>query len=161
LIRRLVPDDAPEVARLLVANRAFLAPYEPEHAEDFFTPEVQRARIEKAEHLYAILDREALAGVISLSNVVRGPLQSASLGYWVDEPRNGLGLATRAVASLAELAFGELGLHRLEAGVLVDNVASRHVLEKNGFTLIGAAPRYLRIAGAWRDHHLFQRTAEE
>jgi ribosomal-protein-alanine N-acetyltransferase len=161
LIRRLLPDDAPEVARLLVANRAFLAPYEPEHAEDFFTSDGQRARIDKAEHLYAILDDEALAGVISLSNVVRGPFQSASLGYWVDEPRNGRGLATRAVAELAELAFRELGLHRLEAGALVDNVASRRVLEKNGFMLIGLAPRYLRIAGAWRDHHLFQRTVEE
>ena len=96
-----------------------------------------------------------------LSNLVRGPIQSANLGYWVDEARNGRGLATRAVHGLAELAFRELGLHRLEAGALVDNVASRRVLEKNRFTLIGLAPRYLRIAGAWRDHHRFQRTAED
>jgi ribosomal-protein-alanine N-acetyltransferase len=35
------------------------------------------------------------------------------------------------------------------------------VLEKNRFTRIGLAPRYLRIAGAWRDHLLFQRTGED
>src|SRR6476646_10044040 len=47
-----------------------------------------------------------------------------------------------------------------EAGTLVDNVASQRVLEKNGFERIGLARAYLRIAGAWRDHILFQRVAE-
>jgi ribosomal-protein-alanine N-acetyltransferase len=43
----------------------------------------------------------------------------------------------------------------------VDNVASQRVLEKNRFTRIGLAPRYLRIAGSWRDHVLLQRTVED
>jgi ribosomal-protein-alanine N-acetyltransferase len=34
------------------------------------------------------------------------------------------------------------------------------VIEKNGFTRIGIAPRYLQIAGTWSDHVLFQKTAE-
>ena len=161
MIRRLAPDDAPELARLLVANRTFLAPVEPLHAEDFFSPDGQRARIEAAEHLYAILERDVLVGTISLSNVVRGPFQSAHVGYWVDEMRNGRGLATRAVAELVDLSFTELGLHRLEAATLVDNGASRRVLEKNRFTRIGVAPRYLRVGGGWRDHVLFQRTVED
>jgi ribosomal-protein-alanine N-acetyltransferase len=62
---------------------------------------------------------------------------------------------------MVELAFGELGLHRLEAATLVDNVASMRVLEKNRFAHIGVARRYLRIGGEWRDHVLFQRTAED
>ena len=161
MIRPLAPSDAADFARLLLANRAFLEPFEPEHAEDFFTADGQLARIERAEHLYAILDGDALAGMISLSNVALGPFQSASVGYWVDEARNGRGLATQAVGELAELAFDLIGLHRLEAGTLVDNVASQRVLEKNGFTRIGVAPRYLRIAGAWQDHVLFQKTVED
>ena len=84
MIRRLVPEDAVELARLLATNKTFLAPFEPEHAEDFFTADGQRARIEAFEHLYAILDGDVLAGMISLSNAVRGPFQSAHLGYWVD-----------------------------------------------------------------------------
>ena len=59
------------------------------------------------------------------------------------------------------LAFGDLGLHRLEAGTRIDNVASQRVLEKNLFTRIGVAPRWLHIGGEWRDHVLFQRTAED
>jgi len=34
------------------------------------------------------------------------------------------------------------------------------VLEKNRFKLIGLARNYLHIGGAWRDHLLFQRTAD-
>jgi ribosomal-protein-alanine N-acetyltransferase len=33
-------------------------------------------------------------------------------------------------------------------------------LKKNGFERIGLARRYLCIAGAWRDHLLFQRLAD-
>jgi len=161
MIRRLVPDDAEELAALLVANREFLAPYVPEQPESFLTVQAQRERIAAAEHLYGILDDGMLAGTIALSNLARGSFQSASVGYWVDEARNGRGLATQGVAAIVEVAFRQLGLHRLEAGTLVDNISSRRVLEKCRFTRIGVAPRYLHIAGEWRDHVLFQRTAED
>ena len=59
-----------------------------------------------------------------------------------------------------EAAFQEHGLHRLEAGTLLDNAGSQTVLRRNGFQEIGIAPRYLFIAGDWRDHLLFQRLAE-
>jgi [ribosomal protein S5]-alanine N-acetyltransferase len=153
--------DAEEALALRLANREFLAPSDPERDEDYFTLEAQRRRLERSEHGYAILDGAAIAGVISLTNVVYGPFCNANVGYWVDEGRNGRGLATRALAAIVELAFGELGLHRVEAGTLVDNLASQRVLEKNGFELIGLARRYLKIAGEWRDHLLFQRVADE
>lgn len=161
VIRRLVPDDAEELTALLVANREFLSPYMPDQAESFLTVQVQRERIAIAEHLYGIVDDGDLIGTVALSNLVRGAFQSANLGYWVDEARNGRGFATRGVGAIVEAAFGELRLHRLEAGTLVDNVASQRVLEQNRFTRVGVAPRYLRIAGYWRDHMLFQRTTED
>lgn len=161
MIRRLRRDDAEELAALLRANRDFLAPFDPVRDERFFTPEGQVERIAQHGNLYAILDDGAIAGTIALSNVWLGAFRSANVGYFVDEARNGRGLATAAVGELADLAFGELELHRLEAGALVDNVGSHRVLERNRFTRIGIAPRYLHIGGAWRDHVLFQRTAED
>ena len=161
MIRRLRQDDAGELAALLRANRDFLAPFEPVRDERFFTPEGQAERIAQHGHLFAILDDEAIAGTIAISNVLLGALRSANVGYWVDQARNGRGLASGAVAEVAETAFGELELHRLEAGTLVDNVGSQRVLERNRFTRIGIAPRYLHIGGAWRDHVLFQRTVED
>lgn len=161
MIRPLTANDADELAALLVANREFLAPFEPPRDEGFYTSEGQRERLERdGTHDFAILSEERIAGAMQLSNVVRGPLQSANLGYWVAERVNGRGLATSAVAELIPIAFGELGLHRLQAGTLVDNLASRRVLEKNEFEEIGLARSYLQIGGAWRDHVLFQRLAD-
>jgi [ribosomal protein S5]-alanine N-acetyltransferase len=157
VIRPLTADDAGELTALLVENRAFLAPFEPPRDERFYTVAGQAERLEREDkHGFAILDGGRIVGIVALSNVVRGPLQSANLGYWVAERANGKGLATQAVAELIPIAFGELGLHRLEAGTLVDNVGSQRVLEKNGFERIGTARGYLRIGGAWRDHILFQ-----
>ena len=85
---------------------------------------------------------------------------AAALGYWVAADQAGRGLATRAVRTVLDDCFTTHGLHRLEAGTLVDNIASQAVLRRTGFTLIGLAPRYLRIAGQWRDHLLFQRLAD-
>ncbi len=44
----------------------------------------------------------------------------------------------------------------MEAGTLVHNLGSQRVLERNGFVRFGLAPQYLRIAGRWQDHVLFQ-----
>lgn len=160
-IRPLVPEDAEALLALRLANREFMAPFDPIRPERFFTLEHQ-AEIARNESglAFAILDEGALAGTITLSNVSGGAFCSANVGYWVDRDRNGRGLASRAVAEVVEVAFGPLGLHRLEAGTLVDNRGSQRVLEKNGFELIGLAPRYLHIDGAWRDHLLFQRTSD-
>jgi [ribosomal protein S5]-alanine N-acetyltransferase len=159
VIRPLASGDARDLLALRLANREFLAPFDPVRPDEFFTLEAQTEIARNANGLkFAIVDDGELAGTITLSNVVYEAARSANLGYWVDAKRNGRGLATRAVAALVEHAFGTLGLHRLEAGTLVDNVASQRVLEKNGFELIGLARNYLHIGGAWRDHLLFQRT---
>ena len=109
---------------------------------------------------HLIVEDDRIVGRIVLSNIVRGPLMSASLGYWVARHANGRGVATAAADRLCRIAFDELGLHRVEAGTLVDNLASQRVLERIGFQRFGLAPRYLRINGEWRDHVLFQRLSE-
>jgi [ribosomal protein S5]-alanine N-acetyltransferase len=123
--------------------------------------EAQRARIaDPGRHGWMILEDGEAVGWVGLSNIVRGPMQSAIVSYWVDEAHNGRGLCTQAVGHVVEFAFGELGLHRLEAGTLPDNFASQRVLEKNGFERYGLARRMLLIGGEWRDHILFERLAD-
>jgi len=162
VIRRLEEADAERLLELRLRNRAFMAPFDPDRPEDFYSLDRQReiARNDGGTS-YAILDEGELAGVISVSNLAMGFFRSANVGYWVDADRNGRGLASRALAAVVHEAFETLGLHRLEAGTLVDNVGSQRVLEKNGFERIGLARNYLCIAGGWRDHILFQRTAED
>ncbi len=164
MIRELTEDDAEELAALYLVNRAFLAPFEPQRDDEFFTAEGQRRRLAKEQknaYRFGIFDDAgALAGIINLNDVVRGPLQMAHVGYWVDESHNGQGLATQAVADVVAFAFGEAGLHRLEAGTLPDNIASQRVLEKNGFTKFGYATKLLLLDdGTWHDHVLFELVA--
>jgi len=169
-IRLLTPDDAPALSQLRLRSRAFLAPWEPIRQLDHDTSAGQRADLEAAlaQHArgqgvpLAILDDDgAVAGRISLNTIVRGAFESCAIGYWLAADRTGRGLATEAVRAAVALAFGELGLHRVEAGTLVRNAASQAVLARCGFTRYGLAPRYLRIAGEWQDHVLFQRLADD
>lgn len=159
MIRPLVPADAEELAEIYRTNREFLRPFEPTRPEEFFTAEVQRERIVSAgdeRWRWAIVDEGRIAGVISLGDVIRESLQLANVGYFVAREFNGRGLATRAVAEVVQFAFGDAGLHRLEAGTLPDNLASQRVLEKNGFVRYGLAHGLLQIDGVWRDHVLFE-----
>ncbi|MYT27328.1 MULTISPECIES: GNAT family protein [unclassified Streptomyces] len=102
-------------------------------------------------------DEPDVAGAITLSQITYGPLRSASVGYWIDAGQLRRGLASAALRAVCAVADRELGLHRLEAGTLLDNTASQRVLTGCGFTLYGTAEKYLHINGAWRDHRLFQK----
>lgn len=177
-IRPAVLADAETLAELYTANWAFLQPFEPDRDDNFLTVEGQQARLYAAEadrrmgvgsrYLIEAPDGVTEApggqaaartpvGMISLTAIERGPAQSAHLGYWVAQSANGRGIATQAVALMLRIAFEEFGLHRVEAGTLVNNGGSQKVLARNGFERIGLARAYLHIAGQWQDHILFQR----
>ncbi|MBO0837139.1 MAG: GNAT family N-acetyltransferase [Actinobacteria bacterium] len=165
VMRVAVESDAESLCSAYRRNRDHLQPWEPRRDDEFFTLDGQLVRLRsQLEQLEAkrmvpwlLLAQDAVIGRVNLSNVVLSAFRSATLGYWIDAEYQGRGLATSAVASACEAAREQLGLHRLEAGTAVDNVRSQRVLAKSGFELIGPAPAYLEIDGAWRDHLLFQK----
>ncbi|MFJ8072428.1 GNAT family N-acetyltransferase [Streptomyces sp. NPDC096176] len=170
VLRTASPGDAGALCAAYVANREHLAPWEPRRPDDFFTVEGQAHRLGERLREYEggrlvpwLLEADdgRVVGTITLSGIVLGPFCSAYLGYWTDADHQGRGLATAAVREVCGIAAREMGLHRVEAGTLTDNVRSQRVLERCGFELIGTAPRYLHIDGAWRDHRLFQRILHE
>jgi len=163
--RVLTMADAEPLAALLRANWDFLAPWMPARADEFFTVARQGEILARELDAYArevmiplaIVDADGeLAGRITISGITRGAFQSASIGYWVAKSRNGRGLASAAVGEVIGIAFRDLGLHRLQAETLLHNTASQRVLRRNGFQPFAVAPSYLKIAGEWQDHLLFQ-----
>ncbi|MGI9003207.1 MAG: GNAT family N-acetyltransferase [Pseudonocardia sp.] len=110
---------------------------------------------------FAITLDGQFVGHVMVGNVVREPLLSAYVGYWVDARVTGAGVVTAAVALVVDHCFGSAGLHRLEATVRPENAASLRVLEKLRFREEGLFRRYLDVDGAWRDHYCFALTAEE
>jgi ribosomal-protein-alanine N-acetyltransferase len=162
-IRPLAAGDGPALAAAYQRNRDHLAPWDPARPEVFFTAEGQS--IEVAERLrvvaggqgasWVLVRGDEVVGRVNLNNVIRGVLQSASVGYWVGAEHTGRGLATAMVEEALRAAAG-LGLHRVEAGTLLRNEPSQRVLVKTGFERIGVARQFLYIAGKWQDHVLFQ-----
>ncbi|MFD0560809.1 GNAT family protein [Kitasatospora saccharophila] len=164
-MRPLEGADAPALYRAYLRNRDHLRPWEPRRPEGFFTEAGQaervRGQLEEREAgrsvPWVLAAGPEVVGWVALSNVALGPFRSANLGYWVDARYAGRGLATAAALQACRTADELLGLHRVEAGTLLANLASQRVLAKCGFTRIGTAPEYLHIDGEWRDHVIFQK----
>ncbi|HEX5089784.1 MAG TPA: GNAT family protein [Nocardioides sp.] len=164
-IRPFVPEDAEALVTTYRRNREHLGRWDPDRPASFYTLEGQqeeaRERLAKVEQglfaSFVVVGPEGdLVGRANIQNIVRGPMQSGILGYFVDRDHLRLGLAKAAVRFLEEHAL-EIGLHRLEAGTMVENVPSQRVLESLGYEKYGMAPKLLFLNGAWRDHVLFQK----
>lgn len=164
--------DAAQWSRIRLADRAHLEPWEPVTGLDWqlrhaFSswPSVcstLRSEARKGRMLpYAIELDGQFAGQLTIGNVTHGALRSAWIGYWVSSDRVGGGVATAALALGVDHCFGPVMLHRVEATVRPENVASRRVLAKVGFREEGLLKRYLDVDGAWRDHLLVAITVEE
>ncbi|PVZ14968.1 GNAT family N-acetyltransferase [Actinomycetospora cinnamomea] len=110
---------------------------------------------------FALLVDGAFAGQVVVGDVVREPLLSAYVGYWVGAHVVGGGAATAAVALAVDHCFSRVGLHRVEATVRPENVRSRRVLAKLGFREEGLLRRYLEVDGDWRDHLVLALTTED
>jgi ribosomal-protein-alanine N-acetyltransferase len=102
-----------------------------------------------------------LAGVINVSEIVRGPFQSAYLGYYAFVPHAGRGYMTEGLALALRWIFGELRLHRVEANIQPGNAASRALARRLGFRREGLSPRYLKVGGRWRDHERWALTVDD
>lgn len=154
-----------EWADLREASRDFLTPWEPTWPADALTRTafLRRLRRQAAEwrddegYSFLTFERatDRLVGGIGLSNVRRGVAQMGTLGYWIGKPFARHGFTTEAARLAVGFAFGQLGLHRVEAACLPTNEGSQGVLRNAGFTREGYARGYLRIDGRWADHVLF------
>jgi len=164
-LRLIRVDDAATLAAVVTASADHLRPWEPTRSPSYFTEAgqhdviVQALAAERAgtsvPFVIESVDGELL-GRITLSGITRGALQSCAMGYWIRADRVRQGHASRAVRAAAAHAFDVLRLHRVQAETLPENVGSQRALQAAGFTRYGLAPEYLRIAGAWRDHVMFQ-----
>ena len=110
---------------------------------------------------FGIFYQGRFVGEITLSSIQRGPLQSAYIGYWIDEAAAGQGLMPEAVVTMMHYAFESLRLHRIEVAIIPRNGASRRVAEKLALRNEGVALGFLEINGQWEDHVRYAMTSEE
>jgi [ribosomal protein S5]-alanine N-acetyltransferase len=101
-----------------------------------------------------------LAGMFSISEIVRRAFQSAYVGYGGVAGLEGQGYMTEGMGLVLDHAFGPLALHRLEANIQPGNSASIALVRRCGFVREGFSERYLKIGGEWRDHERWAIRAE-
>jgi [ribosomal protein S5]-alanine N-acetyltransferase len=163
-LRELRLSDAAGIAAMNARNRADIERVSPPQTEANFTVAGQAQRIAEILAQSALGSRAywtirvdgVLAGDISLHSIHRGPVHTANVGYMVDAAFRGRGVATAALRLVVARSFGDLGLHRLDAGAMPSNLGSQRVLEKAGFTRVGVLERFLYVATSWQDHVLYE-----
>jgi [ribosomal protein S5]-alanine N-acetyltransferase len=134
---------------------------EPPSAQSGYAAYVRRLRRRTHRGYLVFTPQGELAGVINVSEIVRGAFCSGYLGYYAFAPHQGKGHMSEGLRLVIERAFTRLGLHRLEANVQPGNQPSRRLVERLGFRLEGYSERYLKIAGRWRDHERWALTIED
>ena len=155
--------DQPAFLELVRASRKLhrnwvFAPQTPKEFNEYLA----HMRKRNARALFVCrLEDDAIVGVFNLSQIVAGPLQSAYLGYWAFAPSAGRGYMTEGLRLVLRQAFGPMKLHRLEANIQPRNATSIALVKRCGFRKEGFSPRYVKLAGRWRDHERWAITAEE
>lgn len=162
-IKALTPQDAQDVLNYYIKNKEYLRKFEPTREKNFYTLDVQKRTLIESytEFLngrsvnFGIYKNSKFIGKIQISNIVIGVFKSAFIGYSIDEDEQGKGYMKESVKLALQYGFNEIGLHRIEASTLVDNIKSQSVLKSSGFKELGLNKNYLFIDGKWRDHLTF------
>jgi ribosomal-protein-alanine N-acetyltransferase len=126
-----------------------------------FDAYVRRMKSPRFAGYWIIAEDGGLAGVVNINEIVRSAFLSGYLGYYAYAPYAGRGYMAHGLRLVIADAFGRLGLHRLEANIQPENEKSRQLVERLGFRLEGFSPKYLKIAGRWRDHERWALIKEE
>ncbi len=157
-LRKLTLDDAedlakaannPNVSRYL--RNVFPYPYSLQDAVDF----INFAADNENELIYGIIVDGKASGCVCAR--MRGDVyaKSCELGYWLSEQFWGKGLMTLVVKAFCDFVFDNYDIHRIDAEVFADNVASRRVLEKSGFELEGVCRQKVYKDGRFMDEAVY------
>jgi ribosomal-protein-alanine N-acetyltransferase len=162
-LTELSEGDEAEFLVAIRASRALLHPWvNPASTPAAFQMLLNRSR---GPNLVSLLARRrdgaALVGYFNISEIVRGPFQSAYLGYGGVAGQDGQGYMTEALELVIRHAFEALKLHRLEANIQPGNGRSLALVQRCGFVREGMSERYLKVGGRWRDHERWAIRAEQ
>lgn len=76
---------------------------------------------------------------------------SAEIGYVINPEYSGQGIATEATSRVIRFGFEALSLRRIECKFIIENQASRRVMEKNNMTFEGIRRDGMLIKGEYRN----------
>lgn len=167
-IRHALPCDEEAFIELRRSSGSFLTSWEPirESGGGGLTSEMElfRRMIEFDDShvplLVELQEEPVILGVININQIARGAFQNCALGWWIGRPHARKGYMKEAVALVLDHIFVDLELHRVEANIQADNLASKALARGVGMRKEGFSERFLKIAGRWCDHERWAITIE-
>jgi ribosomal-protein-alanine N-acetyltransferase len=154
ILRRLTAEDRDEFTELVKISAELLHPW-------VYLPSIPAKFDEYLERfdgstavcmLICVRESGSIAGTVTISDIIRGPYQRATVGYNAFSPTVGKGYMTEGLNLIFRYAFYDLRLHRLEADIQPGNGPSLSFAHKIGFAREGYSPGFALINGSWKDH---------
>jgi ribosomal-protein-serine acetyltransferase len=159
--------DAAELFAVIDSNRTRLREWlpwiVPEYSVDDARDFLLRSAAEFEERVSLTLiirHKGALCGAIGLHKIDRLH-RNTSIGYWIDEAHQGLGIITAACRAVVTEGFENVGLHRLEIRCAVQNHRSSAVPRRLGFLEEGILREAEWLHDHWVDLRLFSMLAQD
>ncbi len=162
ILKIIGPDYARDVLQFYLDDKVLFEKYESDRCPNFYTERHQHNILQveyglalKLQQIrfYVFLKEkpEKIIGTICLYEV-SNLYSRAELGYKFSSKYQHKGYALEAVEKLLDIAFMDLGLHRICAHVQEDNLPSIRLLKGLGFEQEGICRDYLYLHGEWRNH---------
>lgn len=162
-LRRPRAADAPVFCAAVRASRPIHGRWtRPPATPGDYADMLSRSRRPASKTLFACRrEDDSLVGVFDLSQIFRGIMQSAYLGYYVLEPHARQGYMRDGLDLMLRYAFRTLRLHRVESNIQPANKRSVALVRRAGFVREGYSRRYLKIGGRWRHHERWALLVED
>ena len=166
-LRQLTVRDAPEIFALVEANRAYLRRWLPwldmtrsvGDSQRFLQSVAQQCEDNHGVQAAILLDGR----IVGVAGYHRIDWQNrhTSIGYWIDEARQGYGLVTASCRVLVDHAFASFNLHRLTITCAPGNTRSVAIPQRLGFTREGRAREVEWLYDHFVDHEVYALLQQE
>lgn len=138
-LRPTTLESTSDIYEAITKNRNYLRtwlPFIDSTNDESYTHAYVQGVVDNEEIQYSIYDSDKFIGRIGF-NHMDSVNHKAEIGYWIIEEAQGKGIITQSVKKLLIQAFSDLNLNKIVIKAGIENIKSRNIPEKLGFTMEG------------------------
>jgi ribosomal-protein-serine acetyltransferase len=166
-LERPAPHHAEEALTVVRENLEHLKPWMPWAVDDYSLDHAKtwiRKSMESEEKDgtfgLVIFFNDKMIGGIGIHNL-DSTHRRAELGYWIDHRFQGKGIVMKCCKALIDHCFEKMGLNRVQINCNIENVRSRAIPERLGFTFEGTLRQAELVNGEFRDWAVYGLLADD
>lgn len=163
ILKVLREKSAPQVLEFLTRNRDFFDKYEISKQDNYYTTAFQKKTLQAEAaallqgtairfYCFTAKNPDEIIGTVSFQNIRRGGFMSCQIGYKIDKAHTRQGLGRKCVSLALDAITRDYEIHRVEAYIMPDNIASIELAKSVGFVPEGIAYDFAKINNNWENH---------